>query len=99
LLEREFTVDPNFRKSIDRLEVYALLEFRPAAMAFLRMFFEDLTAFTLDLRASQWAEMFVIMVAAGFFQLTGSEFSEAIVASFLQLPSFDERALTGARNA
>jgi hypothetical protein len=74
LLEREFAGDPNFRTSIDRLEVSSLVEFRPPAMAFLRMYFEDMTTFTLDIENSEWAEMFVIMVAAGFFQITGDRY-------------------------
>jgi hypothetical protein len=78
LLDREFTNDPQFRASIDRLEVSTFVEFRPPAMAFLRMFLEDLTTFTLDLENSEWAEMFVIMVAAGFFQLTGDRYQMTV---------------------
>jgi hypothetical protein len=78
LLDREFTNDPQFRASIDRLEVCTFVEFRPPAMAFLRMFLEDLTTFTLDLENSEWAEMFVIMVAAGFFQLTGDRYQMTV---------------------
>jgi hypothetical protein len=78
LLAREFANDPQFRASIDRLEVCTLVEFRPPAMAFLQMFFEDITAFTLDLENSHWAEMFVVMVAAGFFQLTGDRYQMTV---------------------
>jgi hypothetical protein len=78
LLDREFTNDPQFRASIDRLEVSTCVGFRSPAMAFLRMFFEDLTTFTLDIENSEWAEIFVIMVAAGFFQLTGDRYQMTI---------------------
>jgi hypothetical protein len=78
MLKREFAIDPSFRVSIERLEVANFVEFRPAAMAFLRMFFENLTAFTFDLERSEWAEIFVIMVAAGFFQLTGNRYQMTV---------------------
>jgi hypothetical protein len=78
LLEHEFTGDPKFRASIDRLEVSSLVEFRSPAMAFLGMFLDDITTFTLDLENSEWAEMFVIMMAAGFFQLTGNRYQMTV---------------------
>jgi hypothetical protein len=81
LLQREFSKNPEFRTSISRLEVWAHVQFRPAAMAFLGMWFEDLTSFSLDLNGSeewQWADMFVIMTAAGFFELTGNRYQMTI---------------------
>jgi hypothetical protein len=98
LLEREFTSDPKFRTSIDRLEVSTFVEFRPPAMAFLRMFFKDITTFTLDLENSEWAEMFVIMAAAGF--LTGNRYQmtvpkkleiSAIREALLQLAATEDK--------
>jgi hypothetical protein len=78
LLEREFAGDPKFRASIDRLEVSSFVDFRSPAMAFLRMFLKDTTTFTLDLENSEWAEMFVIMMEAGFFQLTGNRYQMTV---------------------
>jgi hypothetical protein len=78
MLEREFNRYPKFRTSIERLEIVCLVAFRPPAMAFLRMFFEDLTTFSLDLKRSEWADMFVIMTAAGFFELTGDRYQMTV---------------------
>jgi hypothetical protein len=81
LLQREFSKNPEFRTSIHRLEAWACVEFQPAAMAFLGMWFQDLTSFSLDLDGSEdweWADMFVIMTTAGFFELTGNRYQMTI---------------------
>jgi hypothetical protein len=82
LLQREFGENPEFKSSIRSLEAWAHVEFRPAAaMAFLGMWFEDLTSFSLNLNGSEqweWADIFVIMSAAGFFELTGNRYQMVI---------------------
>ena len=70
ILQYYFEHNPDFRKSIERLEVAHCIEFAPPAMAFLRAWLTDLGPFTLNV-FDQWGEIFAIMVELGFFSLTG----------------------------
>jgi hypothetical protein len=74
LLQQHFTGSPEFRKSIFRLEIEYLIEFAPAAAAFIRKWLKDRQSFHLNLRNSPWAEIFTVMVGIGFFTRTGRHY-------------------------
>jgi hypothetical protein len=77
LLQREFSENPDFRKSIERLELIYGIAFAPPAMVFLTMWLNDVTAFELDFW-SEWVEIFSVMADIGFFTLTGNRYQMTV---------------------
>ena len=78
LLQAYFSENRDFQVRISRLEVACLIEFAPAAMAFVGMWLRQENAFLLDLLDSEWAEIFSVMVGVGFFTLTGERYQITI---------------------
>ena len=66
LLQAYLSENPSFRERIARLEIAFHMEFAPSAVAFIRKWQKDSCSFSLDMR-EQWAEIFMVMVAIGFF--------------------------------
>lgn len=77
LLQKEFSEHPGFRPTIERLEFAGFIEFAPAALAFISMWFRDFSTFKLDL-TTELAEIFVTMADVGFFTQTGDRYQMTI---------------------
>jgi hypothetical protein len=80
VLQQHFRSNPEFRKSISRLELEYCIAFAPAATTFVRKWLKDRHSFHLNLRDSPWAEIFSIMVGIGFFTRTGDHYQMTIPA-------------------
>jgi hypothetical protein len=78
LLKQQFSGDLSFRPNIDRREVARLIEFGPAAMAFVGMWLSQVGTFSLDLLDCEWAEMFCVMALVGFFTQTGERYQMTV---------------------
>jgi hypothetical protein len=77
LLQKEFFAHPDFRSKIGRLEFASFIEFAPAALAFISMWFKDFSTFKLDL-TTELAEIFVTMADVGFFTQTDDRYQMTI---------------------
>jgi hypothetical protein len=77
LLQKEFSAHPGFRPTIGRLEFNCCVEFAPAALAFISMWFKDFSTFKLNL-TTELAEIFVTMADVGFFTQTGDRYQMTI---------------------
>jgi|SRR5450631_135784 hypothetical protein len=78
LLQKEFSEHPDFRPTIERVEIARFVEFAPAALAFIAMWLKDVSTFKLGVLDSGLAETFVIMADAGFFTQTGHRYQMTI---------------------
>jgi hypothetical protein len=76
-LADQYKQNPDLKPQIDRLEVECLVEFAPAAAAFVERFMKNLTCFPLDLW-DEWGEIFAIMAQIGFFRLTGHRYQMTV---------------------
>ena len=77
LLQAYLDRNPSFREYIARLEIGYLVEFAPAAVAFIRKWQGDRCSFSLDLR-KQWAEIFTAMVGIGFFSFAEDRYQMVV---------------------
>jgi hypothetical protein len=99
LLQQHLNENPEFRKTISRLELMYCIEFASAATAFIRSWLKDRRSFSLSLRDSMWAEIFTVMVGMGFFTRTGDHYQmtvphivelSSITVSLLQLAETED---------
>jgi hypothetical protein len=99
LLQQHFEQEPEFRKSISRLEIEYCIEFAVAGTAFIRKWLKDRQSFVLNLRDSMWVEIFTVMVGIGFFTRTHNHYQmtvprsvelDAITESLLQLAETED---------
>jgi len=81
LLQNEFSAHPDFRPTIERIEIAAYISFAISALAFIAMWLEDRSTFKLNLPDTELAEIFVTMVDVGFFTLTGDRYQMTIPKS------------------
>jgi hypothetical protein len=77
LLQLYFDENPGFRSSISRLEIAWAIQFAVSAMAFVGMWLENKSTFSLDL-TSEWGEIACEMAAVGFFSQTGDRYQMTI---------------------
>jgi hypothetical protein len=78
MLQLHFERNPALRKSLYRLESEYTIQFVPAAMAFVGMWRMGQGIFSVNLFDSEWAEIFSIMAAVGFFTQTGHRYQMTI---------------------
>jgi hypothetical protein len=60
------------------MEVWALVEFGPAATEFVRRWLKNYGLFQLNVTRSEWSEMFAVMVGLGFFTYTNDRYQMTI---------------------
>jgi hypothetical protein len=77
-MQAYFQTNPSFRERLRRLEIASPIEFAPCAMVFVRMWLEGKGVFGINLFASEYAELFSIMAAAGFFMRTGERYQMTV---------------------
>jgi hypothetical protein len=92
LLDQHSTKDPPFWNSMLRLEMESLIEFAPAATAFIRKWLKNRRSFSLNLRDSPWVGIFTVMVGIGFFTRTGNRY-QMTVPHRVELGSITESLL------
>jgi hypothetical protein len=74
LLQRQFEMDPAFKRAVERLEVVYAFAFSLTATKFIELLMKDLTAFPLSVLDEPLWKCFVVMMELGFFTQTAFVF-------------------------
>ncbi len=76
-LTEQFKRNDNLKDQIRNLEVVYLISFAPAATKFVELLMKNLTCFTISIW-NEWAEMFAVMAALGFFTCTVNRYQMTV---------------------
>jgi hypothetical protein len=77
LLRELFEQDPEFKRSVARIELLYAFAFSPAATKFIQLLMKDLTSFSWSV-FDLWGEVFPVMAKIGFFSQTGERYQMTI---------------------
>ena len=99
ILAHHRKASPDFERAIERLGVVYVVEFSPAAMAFVSLWINNGPAYYLNIFDSEWSEAFAYMAGIGFFTRTDQHYqmthphalsSRTIARALLQLAETED---------
>jgi hypothetical protein len=73
LLQEQLERDPEFKLSVERIELECAFQFSPTATKSIELLMKDSTSFSLSV-FDLWGDVFAVMAEIGFFSRTGDRY-------------------------